>query len=72
MFRVIKGFARFREPVLAAPRNPSMRGVGTKMGTVDWGEPFSLRQTAMGTLVEIFAGQFHALRVEPTRPHAYR
>jgi hypothetical protein len=34
MSRVFKGFRAFRAPGLAIAGNASMRGVGTKMGTV--------------------------------------
>ena len=34
MSRVFKGFRAFRAPGLAIPSNASMRGVGTRMGTV--------------------------------------
>jgi hypothetical protein len=37
---VIKDFRRLGRPPLALLRNASMRGVGTKLGTVRWGEPF--------------------------------
>lgn len=37
MSRVFKGLRAFRAPGLAIGRNASMRGVGTKMGTVFWG-----------------------------------